>query len=80
MKSIENKTQSAVRMDAVEQPKAPTYRPTVVQTPVQEVCENIEEEIDHNAHEKHNSTVNRIQKNFFDRYVDKIKDFLDNAE
>jgi hypothetical protein len=31
------------------------------------------------SNEKHNSTVNRIQRNFFDRYVDKIKDFLDNA-
>ncbi|MDI5949000.1 cell division protein FtsA [Flavobacterium sp. LB2P84] len=80
MKSIENKTQSAVRMDAIEQPKAPpVYRQVVVQNPmVNEVLE--EEEEDENSNEKHNSTVNRIQRNFFDRYVDKIKDFLDNAE
>jgi cell division protein FtsA len=81
MKSIENKTQSAVRMDAVEQPKAPVYRQAVVQNPVvNEVLEKEEDEEDENSNEKHNSTVNRIQRNFFDRYVDKIKDFLDNAE
>ena len=76
MKSIENKTHSAIRVDAVEQPKAPVYRQAVVQNPVIEK----EEEEDQNPNEKHNSTVNRIQRNFFDRYVDKIKDFLDNAE
>lgn len=82
MKSIENKTQSAVRMDAIEQPKAaPVYRQAVVQNPVvNEVLEKEEDEEDENSNEKHNSTVNRIQRNFFDRYVDKIKDFLDNAE
>jgi cell division protein FtsA len=26
------------------------------------------------------TTENKIRKSFFDRYVDKIKDFLDNAE
>jgi cell division protein FtsA len=26
------------------------------------------------------STETRIRKSFFDKYVDKIKDFLDNAE
>ena len=69
-----------MRIDAVEQPKAPVYRPTVVQTPVYEAPEKVEEAEDQNANEKQNSTVNRIQRNFFDRYVDKIKDFLDNAE
>jgi cell division protein FtsA len=34
MKSIENKTHSAIRVDAVEQPKAPVYRQAVVQNPV----------------------------------------------
>jgi cell division protein FtsA len=81
MKSIENKTQSAVRLDVIEQPKATVYRQPVVQNPVvNEVLEKEEEEEDQNSNEKDNSTVNRIQRNFFDRYVDKIKDFLDNAE
>ena len=79
MKSIENNSQSAVRLDAIEQPKAPVYRQAIVQAPVEEVYkhEDDEEQI---SNEKQNSTVNRIQRNFFDRYVDKIKDFLDNAE
>jgi cell division protein FtsA len=47
---------------------------------VNEIAEKEEEEEEQNLNEKHNSTVNRIQRNFFDRYVDKIKDFLDNAE
>ena len=81
MKSIENKTQSAVILDVTEQPKATVYRQPVVQNPVvNEVLEKEEEEEDQNSNEKDNSTVNRIQRNFFDRYVDKIKDFLDNAE
>ena len=80
MKSVENKSQSAVRMDVVEQPKVPVYRPVTVQTPVDQVFENVEADHEKTAHEKQDSTVNRIQRNFFDRYVDKIKEFLDNAE
>jgi cell division protein FtsA len=51
-----------------------------VNAPVDEVLQDVEDMQDNNATEKQNSTVNRIQRNFFDRYVDKIKDFLDNAE
>jgi cell division protein FtsA len=80
MNSIENKTESAVRMDAIEQPKAPVYRQPVVQAPVVEYSEAPVQEETLNTNEKQNSTVDKIQKNFFDRYVDKIKDFLDNAE
>ena len=29
---------------------------------------------------KHESTEAKIRKSFFDKYVDKIKEFLDNAE
>jgi len=31
-------------------------------------------------HTKEESTENKIRRSFFDKYVDKIKDFLDNAE
>jgi cell division protein FtsA len=31
-------------------------------------------------HNKEESTENKIRRSFFDKYVDKIKDFLDNAE
>jgi cell division protein FtsA len=80
MNSIENKTESAVRMDAIEQPKAPVYRQPEVQEPVVEYSEAPVQEETLNTNEKQNSTVDKIQRNFFDRYVDKIKDFLDNAE
>ena len=80
MKSIENNSQSAVLIETFEQPKAPVYRTAVVQAPLDQVLEKVENEQEQITNEKQNSTVNRIQRNFFDRYVDKIKDFLDNAE
>ncbi|KLT68652.1 cell division protein FtsA [Flavobacterium sp. ABG] len=97
MNSIENSTQSAVRMEFVnEQPKV-VYRNVVPQAQQQmqqqvqlryEVEENYVEraetfdeprEIRNNV-SKEESTETKIRRSFFDRYVDKIKDFLDNAE
>ncbi|MEP6805571.1 MAG: cell division protein FtsA [Flavobacterium sp.] len=93
MNSIENSTQSAVRMELVnEQPKV-VYRnvPPQIQQPVQpryeveenyvERVETIEDSRDGRINgNKAESTENKIRRSFFDRYVDKIKDFLDNAE
>lgn len=93
MNSIENSTQSAVRMEIVnEQPKV-VYRnvPAQPQQPVQqryEVEENYVERVEtiedtrevRNNVAKEESTETKIRRSFFDRYVDKIKDFLDNAE
>ncbi|MBS7233197.1 cell division protein FtsA [Flavobacterium psychroterrae] len=91
MNSIENSTQSAVRMELVnEQPKV-VYRnvPPQIQQPVQpryEVEENYVERVEtiedshRNNGNKAESTETKIRRSFFDRYVDKIKDFLDNAE
>jgi len=93
MNSIENSTQSAIRMEVVnEQPKV-VYRnvPPQVQQPVQqryEVEENYVERVEtiddsrevRNTATKEESTETKIRRSFFDRYVDKIKDFLDNAE
>lgn len=93
MNSIENSTQSAVRMEIVnEQPKV-VYRnvPVQPQQPVQqryEVEENYVERLEtiedtrevRNNVAKEESTETKIRRSFFDRYVDKIKDFLDNAE
>ncbi|SHM46279.1 cell division protein FtsA [Flavobacterium chilense] len=93
MNSIENSTQSAVRMEIVnEQPKV-VYRnvPVQPQQPVQqryEVEENYVERVEtveetrevRNNNSKEESTETKIRRSFFDRYVDKIKDFLDNAE
>ena len=36
--------------------------------------------VEENHAKKEESTGDRIKRSFFDRYVDKIKDFLDNAE
>ena len=47
-----------------------------------ERVETIEEEIKEVKKNvaKEESTETKIRRSFFDRYVDKIKDFLDNAE
>jgi len=93
MNSIENSTQSAVRMEIVnEQPKV-VYRnaPVQQQPPVQqryEVEENYVERVETIEEPRETrtnkveaeSTETKIRRSFFDRYVDKIKDFLDNAE
>ena len=78
MNSIENHTQSAVRMDVVETPKAPVYRAPVVQK--EEIEEPANEVESQSSIKKEESTETKIRRSFFDRYVDKIKDFLDNAE
>ncbi|UQD55049.1 cell division protein FtsA [Flavobacterium sp. K5-23] len=76
MNSIENKTQSAVRMEEIVAPKVPVYR-----TPVVESYEREREEVETlEDTRKEESTGDKIKRSFFDRYVDKIKDFLDNAE
>ncbi len=93
MNSIENSTQSAVRMEIVnEQPKV-VYRnaPVQQQPPIQqryEVEENYVERVEIIEEPRETrtnkveaeSTETKIRRSFFDRYVDKIKDFLDNAE
>ncbi|KAF2510086.1 cell division protein FtsA [Flavobacterium zhairuonense] len=93
MNSIENSTQSAVRMEIVnEQPKV-VYRnaPVQQQQPIQqryEVEENYVERVETIEEPRETrtnkveaeSTETKIRRSFFDRYVDKIKDFLDNAE
>ena len=81
MNSIENQTQSAVRMDIIEAPKAPVYRqPVVAVQPESEEVDTIVEQEVRDFAKKEESTENKIRRSFFDRYVDKIKDLLDNAE
>ena len=78
MNSIENNRQSAVRIDAVEVSK-PVPRMPVFQVPEIETRNEFEVEREEFAL-KGESTGDKIKRSFFDRYVDKIKDFLDNAE
>lgn len=82
MNSIENNTQSAVRISFSAPEKVNVYREPIVQ--VQEIEEPIQkvEEVEKVQVSKavEESTETKIRKSFFDKYVDKIKEFLDNAE
>jgi cell division protein FtsA len=70
MNSIENKTQSAVRKDEIVSPKVAAHQPQ---------RDEYQEERLRIIRKGKESTGDKI-KDHFDRYVDKIKDFLDNAE
>jgi cell division protein FtsA len=79
MNSIENKTQSAVKLDVFEAQKT-TAKPPVFQKPeMEEAINEMEEEMEEVAN-KESSTETKIRSSFFGGYLDKIKDFLDNAE
>ncbi|HLA55558.1 MAG TPA: cell division protein FtsA, partial [Flavobacterium sp.] len=82
MNSIGNKTQSAVKMDA-----EPIAAPIIIQKPVVEqfyekpVETEVETKVEVSVNSKETETTEtKIRRSFFDKYVDKIKDFLDNAE
>jgi len=83
MNSIENKTQSAVKMMAVAPEKVTYYREEpIVEEKVVEIKEEVfvQPERVLEVEPIRESTENKIRRSFFDKYVDKIKDFLDNAE
>ena len=78
MNSIENSTQSAVKITFSAPEKVNVYRAPVESIPENEDPEKQEEEkVKIPVGE---STETKIRKSFFDKYVDKIKEFLDNAE
>ena len=82
MNSIANNTQSAVRKEEMAPQRTVFYREAVVE-PVERFQEQEVEEVQtqtQNYSKKEESTGDKIKRSFFDRYVDKIKDFLDNAE
>lgn len=84
MNSIENNSNSAYKIElkevVVEAPKQVVFQqvsPTpVVEEKIEEVSNVIEEDINLETE----TTEHKIKRSFFDRYVEKIKDFLDNAE
>lgn len=88
MNSIGNKTQSAVKMEP-EIKQQPVYVAPPVQVQPEAVFEKpveqipvVEEKVavlEEKAKEPE-TTETKIRRSFFDKYVDKIKDFLDNAE
>ena len=79
MNSIRNNTKSATPFVEMkkEEPEV-VFRPQVVtETPV--IAEEKEEsQATHPAHQE--TTDEKIKRSFFDKYIDKIKEFLDNAE
>jgi cell division protein FtsA len=82
MNSIQNGTNSAVK-DQPEIVEAKTiYRAPVVAASayIEEVEEVEEQPLNVRGQSKPESTQSRISKSFFDKYLDKIKNFLDNAE
>ena len=57
--------------------------PVLVQKPTieeQQIMQKEEERITEEEKFDSKSTEKTIRKSFFDKYIDKIKDFLDNAE
>ena len=89
MNSLENKTQSAVKIALPEPERKPVYKAPVVElTPIEPVTvAEIEDEIQNQVPDKvqekpqeGDSTAKIIRESFFDKYVTRIKEFLDKAE
>ncbi len=76
MNSIANNTQSAYKLEMTQAGTMPKYVAPVVE----QKQEIVEEKVVENSIEEEETTEKKIRKSFFDKYVDKIKDFLDNAE
>jgi cell division protein FtsA len=85
MNSIQSGKQSAVKIE-LEAPAKPVYRAPVRQEIIEEKPFYLEEEAvaETKKEEKiipsQESTETKIRRSFFDKYVEKIKDFLENAE
>ena len=84
MNSIENRTRSAIKLDA-----APLSEPVVIQKPTigTESFQNVTDQpmkeevlVESTVTKEPETAETTIRRSFFDKYVDKIKDFLDNAE
>lgn len=73
MNSLENNTRSA----SPEVPEIKTHQEPV--TPVDDVIQE-EEEKQKTAEKEEVKSEKRIRKNFFDKYIEKIKEYLENAE
>ena len=78
MNSIRNNTKSATPFVEMKKDEPVAVRPQVV---VEEpIVEEEKEEPKATQNTKQETTDDRIKRSFFDKYIDKIKEFLDNAE
>ncbi len=87
MNSLRNHTQSATPLVELQKPvEQPVYRQPAVNAATAETLQGDYEEdvMETVAAQKDNgrdeSTEKKVKRSFFDKYIDKIKDFLDNAE
>lgn len=81
MNSIQNGTQSAYKIDdIIKQTVTQKVVAEVINPPYVEVEIVKEETKAEKIMKAQESTETKIRKSFFDKYVDKIRDFLDNAE
>ena len=80
MNSIENNTQSAYKLEVMQTNSQP--RPTIRKVEEEKIEVSQEEEVTNVEDKKVNvpETTEGIRKSFFDKYVDRIKEFLDKAE
>ena len=79
MNSIQNGTNSAVKYQPEIVEQKPTYAPTISSYEKEEV-EVETKNVEYEKEVEPESTQTKISKSFFDKYLDKIKNFLDNAE
>jgi cell division protein FtsA len=84
MNSVANNTQSAYKLEMKQNyaPQPPVQRQVEVEEVAPEVAAsapNVEVPVAP-VKAKEESTEEKIKKSFFDKYVIKLKDFLDNAE
>ena len=82
MNSIANSTQSAYKIELKEVSPIPKqeFQKVVEENEVVATIEREEVIVATKEEEEEDTTEKRIRRSFFDKYVDKIKDFLDNAE
>ena len=79
MNSIRNNTRSATPFVEMkkEEPVVVTLTQVVIEEPI---IEEEKEEPKATQPIKTETTDDKIKRSFFDKYIDKIKEFLDNAE
>lgn len=74
MNSIRNNTKSATPLVEMKKDEPKTEEPKITE-PIQQV-----EEVTNEIKSETETTNDKIKRSFFDKYIDKIKEFLDNAE
>lgn len=79
MNSLQNKTQSAIKLEP-EIKVAPRPVQAIVDQPLETKEPEAASPVQEESKREPKTTEQQIKRSFFDRYVDKIKEFLDNAE